>query len=123
MKEQRRKPLRNPKFDFRPLGKAIKNAREAKGLTREELAEQLNYDARHIQAIENEGQHPSLELLIQIALMFDISIDQYVFTSRTAAKTTLHRQIDSILNSLDDKDLSVVEATAKSLQKAKEQAE
>ena len=40
----------NLEFDFTPIGQAIKQAREAKGMTREELAELLDYASRHIQA-------------------------------------------------------------------------
>ena len=44
-------------FDFMPIGQAIKKAREAKGMTREQLAGIIGYAPRHIQAIENEGQY------------------------------------------------------------------
>ena len=49
-------------FDFMPIGQAIKKAREARGMTREQLAEIIGYAPRHIQSIENEGQHPSIAL-------------------------------------------------------------
>lgn len=39
-------------FDFTPIGQAIKKARTAKGMTREQLARILDYDPRHLQAIE-----------------------------------------------------------------------
>lgn len=110
-------------FDFMPIGQAIKKAREANGITREQLAEQLDYVARHIQSVENEGQHPSFQLFTQLVTMFDISVDQYIFPNKKTNKSTLRRQIDSLLDTLDDKDLSVVEATVKGLCKAKEQAE
>ena len=42
-------------FDFMALGQAIKKAREARGITREQLADILNIAPRHIQSIENEG--------------------------------------------------------------------
>lgn len=42
-------------FDFKPIGKAIKAARKAQGMTREQLARIVDYDPRHLQAIENEG--------------------------------------------------------------------
>ena len=45
-------------FDFTPIGQAIKKARTAKGMTREQLARIVDYDPRHLQAIENEGQKP-----------------------------------------------------------------
>lgn len=32
-----------PEFDFLPLGRKIKQAREARGITREQLAEMLDY--------------------------------------------------------------------------------
>lgn len=48
-------------FDFTPIGQAIKKAREARGMTREELSGIIGYAPRHLQAIENEGQYPSLE--------------------------------------------------------------
>lgn len=51
-------------FDFMPIGQAIKKAREARGMTREQLSEIIGYAPRHIQAIENEGKYPSIELFI-----------------------------------------------------------
>ena len=59
-------------FDFTPIGLAIKKARTAQGMTREQLARIVDYDPRHLQAIENEGQKPSLELFIQLMTMFNI---------------------------------------------------
>ena len=50
----------------------------AKGMTRDDLARIVDYDPRHLQAIENEGQHPSLELFIQLITMFYISVDEYI---------------------------------------------
>lgn len=66
-------------FDFTPIGQAIKKARTAKGMTREQLARIVDYDPRHLQAIENEGQKPSLELFIQLVTMFGVSVDEYIF--------------------------------------------
>jgi len=115
--------LSGAEFDFMPIGQAIKKAREANGMTREQLAEQLDYAARHLQSIENEGQHPSFQLFTQLVTIFDISVDQYIFPDKKTNKSTRRRQIDSLLDALDDRELSVVEATANSLCKAKEQTE
>lgn len=73
-------------FDFMPIGQAIKKAREAKGMTREQLAGIIGYAPRHIQAIENEGQYPSIELFIQLLTMFDVSVDEYIHSDKTAVK-------------------------------------
>lgn len=69
-------------FDFKPIGQAIKKARQAKGMTREQLARIIDYDPRHLQAIENEGQYPSIELFIQLVKMFGVSVDEYIRTKR-----------------------------------------
>ena len=47
-------------FDFTPIGLAIKKAREAEGMTREQLSGIIGKSPRHIQAIENEYGSPSV---------------------------------------------------------------
>lgn len=42
-------------FDFMPIGQAIKKAREARGMTREQLSGIIGYAPRHIQSIETRG--------------------------------------------------------------------
>ena len=106
-------------FDFTPIGQAIKKAREARGMTREELSGIIGYAPRHIQSIENEGQYPSIELFIQLITMFDVSVDEYIFPNKEVEKSCVRRRLDAKLNSLDDKELSVIEATVNGLCKAK----
>lgn len=113
----------NETFDFMAVGQAIKKAREAKEMTREQLADILNIAPRHIQSIENEGQYPSLQLFVRLITMFDISVDQYIFADRRAEKTTLRRQIDSVLDTFGDKELTIIEGTARAICKAKEPEE
>lgn len=81
-------------FDFTPIGQAIKKARTSRGMTRDELARIVDYDPRHLQAIENEVK-----------------------------KSSVRRHLDAELDKLNDKELSVVEATVSELCKAKEPEE
>ena len=94
-------------FDFMPIGQAIKKAREARGMTREQLSGIIGFAPRHLQAIENEGQYPSIELFIQLITMFDVSVDEYIFPNKEVKK----------------RELSVIEATVNGLCKAKEPEE
>lgn len=110
-------------FDFTPIGQAIKKARTAKGMTRDELSRIVDYDPRHLQAIENEGQKPSLELFIQLVTMFDVSVDEYIFPDNEVKKSSVRRRLDAQLDNLDDKELSVIEATVIGLCKEKEPEE
>ena len=98
-------------FDFMPIGQAIKKAREARGMTREQLAGIIGYAPRHIQSIENEGQHPSIELFIQLITMFDVSVDEYIFPEKEVKKSSARRRLDAQLDKLNDRELSVIEAT------------
>lgn len=107
--------------DFTALGHAIKKAREENGLTREELAKILNLAPRYIQSLENEGQHPSLQVLFRIVTLFDISIDEYLLPNRDTFKSTLRRQLDSLIDTLDESDLLIIEGTIKGICKSKKQ--
>ena len=108
-------------FDFTPIGQAIKKAREARGMTREQLSGIIGYAPRHIQSIENEGQYPSIELFIQLITMFDVSVDEYIFPNKEVEKSSVRRRLDAQLNRLDDKELSVIEATVNGLCRQKSQ--
>ena len=110
-------------FDFTPIGQAIKKTRTSQGMTREQLARIVDYDPRHLQAIENEGQYPSLELFIQLVTMFNISVDEYIFPQKEVKRSSVRRRLDAQLDILDDRELSVIEATVNGLCKAKEPEE
>ena len=110
-------------FDFMPIGQAIKKAREARGMTREQLSGIIGYAPRHIQSIENEGKYPSIELFIHLITMFDVSVDEYIFPNKEVKKSSVRRRLDAQLDNLDDKGLSVIEATVNGLCKAKEPEE
>ena len=117
------KKINNFDFDFMPIGQAIKKAREARGMTREQLSGIIGYVPRHIQSIENEGKYPSIELFIQLITMFDVSVDEYIFPNKKVKKSSVRRRLDAQLDNLDDRELSVIEATVNGLCKAKEPEE
>lgn len=62
------------RFDFHDIGLAIKRAREASGMTQEQLAYIVDRAPRTIMYNENDGQHPSLNTFYQMVTMFDISV-------------------------------------------------
>jgi transcriptional regulator with XRE-family HTH domain len=113
----------NDKYDFTALGQAIKKARTQKELTREQAAAVIGIDPRYLTNIENKGQHPSLQVFYRLVKFFDISVDEFFYPSVKPVKSTIRRQIDGILDSLDEKDLIIVEATANGIAKAKKAGE
>jgi len=105
-------------FDFRALGLAIKQTRKDKKWTRDDLCSMLDITPRYLVDIENEGQIPSLQVLYELVTLFDISVDQYFFPNKKAEKDTQRRQLDSLLDEMDSRDLTIMTATAKGIKKA-----
>ena len=107
------------RFDFTKIGLAIKRAREAKGMTQEDLAYIIDRTPRTIMYIENNGQHPSLNAFYQMVTMFDLSVDQFFFPEKSP-EDSCRKRINIMLNALDERDLRVIEATIRALKEARE---
>ena len=106
-------------LDFHALGREIKRKREEKGWTQEQLAYIVDRAPRTIMYNENDGQHPSLNTFYQMVTMFDISVDQYFYPSKNKG-SECRKRIDAMLNSLDEKELKILEATIQAMMAAKE---
>ena len=100
------------KFDFKAFGQAIKAARKAKGISRNQLADKMNIAPRYIASIENSGQHPSLQIFYELVTRYSISVDQFFFPNKDAEKNTQRRQLDALLDSMSNDGLEIVTATA-----------
>ena len=106
-----RKTKETHTFDFRPLGLAIREARERAGLSRNDLGDKVFYGERHIADIENVGSHPSFQLLHDLVTMFNISVDEYFYPAEKVAKNTARRQIETALDLLSDNELKIIQGT------------
>lgn len=111
------------KYDFKAFGQAIKEARKAKGFSRNKLADTLNIAPRYIASIENSGQHPSLQIFYELVTLLDISVDTFFFPDRKTEKSTQRRQLDSLIDEMDSRDLTIMTATAKGIKEANGTAE
>ena len=107
-------------FDFRPLGLAIREAREKAGLSRNDLGDKVFYGERHIADIENVGSHPSFQLFHDLVTMFNISVDEYFYPAEKVAKSTARRQIETYLDLLSDNELTIIQGTIDGILKSKE---
>ena len=107
-------------YDFRAFGLAIKDARTKQGMTRDEASALIPIDPRYLTNIENKGQHPSLQVFFKLVTLFNISVDQFFYPNAEPDKSTQRRQLDNVLDNLDDRDLIIVEATANGITKANE---
>ena len=103
------------RFDFKAFGQAIKAARKAKGISRNQLADKMNIAPRYIASIENSGQ----QIFYELVTLLDVSVDQFFFPDKETDKSTQRRQLETLLDSMDNKDLTVITATAKAIQEVK----
>lgn len=108
------------KLDFKPIGMAIKKAHETKGWTQEHLAQLVDLTPRSIMYIENRGQHPRLNKFFLITTLLGISVDQFFFPSDEAEESNRRKQIDVLLNGMEERELIVMEDTAQALKSARE---
>ena len=115
-----RKTKETHTFDFRPLGLAIREARERAGLSRNDLGDKVFYGERHIADIENVGSHPSFQLFHDLVTMFNISVDEYFYPTEKVAKSTARRQIETALDLLSDNELKIIQGTIDGILKSRE---
>ena len=108
------------KFDFKAFGQAIKAARKAKGISRNQLADTLNIAPRYIASIENSGQHPSLQVFYDLVSLLNVSVDEFFLPASDLEKSTRRRQLEKRLDNLSDKDLVIMESVADGIIKSKE---
>lgn len=70
--------------------------------------------------IENKGHYPSFDLFVKLITMFDVSVDQFIHADGGARSSSCRKHIDVLLNSMNEKELVVIEATAEGIKKARE---
>lgn len=113
----KKKIEKTAKFDYRPLGKAMRDARTSLGWTQEETAEKLHIQPNYYQRIEagTENHHPSLDLLYKAARLFGISIDQYFFPEQKPVTSSSRRRLETLLDEMDEYELVYMESNARAL--------
>lgn len=80
------------------LGNTIRNSRIKKGLSQETLAEMVGITPTHLKHIESEHRKPSIDVLIEIAQILQMSIDNIIFPQ----ESEIILKINEIENGLSD---------------------
>jgi len=103
-----------PRYDFKAFGEAIKTARKGRKESRKKVCDEMYLSPRYLANIENKGQHPSLQIFFELMLRYNISVDQFLL-ERPTGKNTQRRQLDALLDGINDNWLRIVTATAKEI--------
>ena len=80
------------RFDPVECGKRIKALREEKSLTQMELAEQICITTDHLRAIERGRRACSIDLLVDLSLFFEVTLDHLIL-GRTPANEIIRAEI------------------------------
>ena len=83
-------------YDLKETGKRIKSLRKQKNMTQDQLADKLNISVSNLGKIETGYSGASIDLLIEMAMFFDISLD-YMFLARDMRTDKLKKQIRMML--------------------------
>ena len=59
-----------------------------------------------------EEQYPSFGAFIKLVILFDISVDQFIHADSGQRESSCHKQIDVLLNAMNEEELIVMRATA-----------
>lgn len=109
------------KLDFKPIGRAMREARLCEGWTQEQAAEKLGIEQPYYQRLERSGQCPSIEVFYKIVRLFQLSVDECFFPDVRPARSGRRRRLDTMLDRLEEDELLVVESTIKGLLRMREE--
>lgn len=102
------------KFDFGEIGRAIKAARTEQKESRKQVSDEMYISPRYLANIENKGQHPSLQIFVELVRRYHISVDQFVFDT-PPKKNTQRQQLDALLDNMSDTGIQILYAAAKEI--------
>lgn len=107
-------------FDYQAFGQEVRRRREEKGLTQNDLAQLVDRSDRTILNIENHSQRPSVDLLSQLARILEFSVDKFIFPCTQNPESELRQRLSQKVNSMNEKELIVMDSTADGLRKARD---
>jgi len=95
-------------FDFRPIGKTIREAREVRGWSRAQMAEKIGVTEGYLSSIENKGQNPGFYLFFSLVLILGLdshALLQTAMSKKLPVKSSIRRELDLIMDAKTDEDL------------------
>ena len=85
-------------MDYYKIGQQIRKVRKAHGLSQEDLAEKVNISTTHMSHIETGNTKLSLQVLVDIAIVLEVSTDTLLFDMPIASTSTALNDIAAVLD-------------------------
>ena len=89
-------------IDKKLFGKRIRELREKRGMTQEELSNLLDVEWQHVSRLENGKNLPSCNILISLAEIFDIDIRKLTEYEHLDEETNITDSINKLLDLATD---------------------
>ena len=86
-------------FNQMEFGQRIKELRTLKGLTQEELAEEVSVSYEHMNKVERGKHGCSLDLLLELSAFFEVSTD-YLLTGRDFSNMAARKRLQGVVEDL-----------------------
>ncbi len=81
-------------YDIPKTADRIKELRKKAGYTQERMAELLNVDRRHVARIESGTRGCSVDMLLQMSQVFDVSVD-YLLTGKPLQQELVKQKLEA----------------------------
>ena len=88
-------------FNQVEFGKRLRELRLSKGMTQEELAEALNINLDHMRKMERGRERCSIDLLLEIAIYFNVSTD-YLLMGRITDREAEKKRLLGVISELSE---------------------
>lgn len=85
-------------YDIEEIGNRIRQLRRDQGMTQAQLAMKLNIGDRHLRKIEAGEKGPSIDILVEIATLFSVSLDYIIMGKQS--QSDLKKKLSSLIQSL-----------------------
>lgn len=94
--------------ELRLLADAIRQARIEKRISQEKLAEMLDVSTTHVRHIESGHRKPSIEKLVSLCQILDISFDQVVKGEPRPVATASERVLNCMENVFSEEERNLI---------------
>lgn len=107
-------------LNYKMIGKRIQKMRLKKCLTQEKLAEMADLSVSYISYIETAKKKASLESLVKLGIIFDVTVDTFLYGSLKVSSNIYELDLVHIVSEFDYQEKHLIFELAKAIEKCRE---
>lgn len=102
-------------MDYYLIGQKIRKVRKSRGLSQEELAEQIGISTTHMSHIETGNTKLSLPVLVDLAAVLEVRTDELLYEDSPAERSASMDEIAHVLEACNTQQIHIIEDLVKAL--------